>query len=371
MVMRIAQWCRALTLCILLLALLLLQTHCTSIVSDVNTKPSDNKPSESTISLDPDVEEKIRAVAAEHPGGITYGILGGPDSKAAESPFVFRTEVGQPFIGQFRLWSARLVPHTYVLTCMLDYRQISCSPDSPITQTRSLSSDEAWYVPLQIPIEAAGVHDLLVVFQEDQDRDDTNERGADRTSRDLEAARVNIIAGASNEHSSVRYQTLSERPTTGRWQSGFIVSDREDPSVVQAVPNSVTLPDDLEGGWQYWTNSSSQAGQELQLYLHFDNRDEQEFTYAAMAFIDFIQIPIKVKETVYPVIFTRAKPKVWQTLTATVQMPQRIGRHEFRVLGIVEPYIILDENHPDFPVDGSLGAILWVYSSSRVCVDVR
>lgn len=357
--MKMAQWCHALTLCVLLLALLLLQTSCASIGSGANTRSSaHNKPGEPTILVDPDVEEKIRAIASEHPGGIFYGILGSPDQEVAESHFVFRTKVGQPFIGQFHLWSDRLVPHTYVLTCMLDYQQILCTPDSPITQTRSLSPDEEWYVPLQIPIETAGVHDLLVVFQEDPRRDGANERGGDRTSCDLEAARVNIIAGASDEHPPIRYQSLSERPTTGRWGSGFIVSDREDPSVPQ-------------GGWQCWTNASVQAGQELQFYLHFDNRDEQVFRYAAVAFIDLTQVPIKVRGTAHPVIFARAKPKVWQTLAGTVQMPQGTGRHEFRVLGTVEPYIILDENHPDFPVDSSPEALLWVYSSSRVRLDVR
>ena len=356
---RIAQCCHTLTFCVLLLALLLLHTNCTSMRSEANPRPSiHNGASEPTILMDPDVEEKIRAVAAQHPGGISYGILGSPDQKVAETPFVFRTEVSQPFIGQFHLWSDRLVPHTYVLTCMLDYRQIPCTPYSPITETRSLSPDEDWYVPLQIPIETVGVHDLLVVFQEDPRRDGTDERGGDRTSGDLKAARVNIIAGASDEHPPIRYQALSQRPTTRRWGSGFIVSDREDPSVPQ-------------GGWPYWTNASVQAGQELQFYLHFDNRDEQVFRYAAVAFIDFIQMPIKVRGTAHPVIFARARPKVWQTLTGTVQVSQGTGRHEFRLLGVVEPYIILNENHPDFPAGSSLGAILWVYSSSRVRLDVR
>lgn len=303
----------------------------------------------------PDLEtmEALRQMAQEHPG-LSFGISGTYAEQVPGTYDAFRVE-DNTFIGQFRLWNARLEAHDFVITCLVDHVQIPCSPDKPLVQSTVLQADEEILLPLEIPGLARGLHDFSVTFWQDPyvDHEDPE---ADSRVFDFNTyrARVSILVDGDTTPPTPDYENLSGQPSHN--SIDFTVSQELDPRV--------------EGGsFPVMTHISASAGELFELYIHLNNRESATIDYAVTAFINYQQTPIYRDGEPHTPLYVHVPASTWQPVAVQVRAPDKPGHYEFVVVGTLFPFARLDVETEEYYGIESL--INNAYSSAKILLEVE
>jgi hypothetical protein len=302
-----------------------------------------------------ETERKMAELRASKPGGITLGIRSTYEEMVPDSYTTFRVKQGQPFLGEFFLRSAKQEKHSYIFLCLLDHIQIPCSPGEKLFQfVEEVTDGDTIEIPIQIPIQDEGLHDLIVVYQEDPYLAGPVGSGSfqDRTLRDLNQMRASISV---NGLATVPYLDYEEPPGQSGYGSiprGFVASGLKDPRGPQ-------------GGWIIWTEDTAEAGELFDFFLHFDSAQDRK--YALVAFIDFQQVPIYVNGGPRLPLYIQTHASTWHPMPVQIRAPRQPGRYELRLLAIGEPFTRLDL------LSGGERANLTDYpqSSPRILLEVK
>ena len=303
-----------------------------------------------------ETERRMAELMASKPGGIRVGIHGTYEEMVPDSYTTFRLKQGQPFLGEFLLHSAKQERHSYIFLCMLDHVQTPCSLSGESFRfTEGVSGgDDVVRIPIQIPIDGEGLHDLVVVYQEDPYLAGPVGSGSfqDRTLRDLKQMRAVISVDGLATVPQLAYEEPPGQPGYESIPHGFAASDLEDPRGPQ-------------GGWTIWTETTAEAGELFDFFLHFDSTQDRK--YALVAFTDFQQVPIYVKGKPRLPLYVQVRASTWHPMPVQIRAPRQPGRYELRLLAIGEPFTRLDL------LSGGEEATLSAYpqSSSRILLEVE
>ncbi len=280
--------------------------------------------------VDQEAERQGIELMAANPGGLGLGFHGTYGEIVPSFYTTFRVHKGSPFIGEFRLRSGKLEEHSYVLLCLFDYVQIPCSPQAdPFRFVQGVGQGDVVPVPLQVPIDDEGLHDLIVLYQEDPYLvGPVGSSLPDRTLQDLYEMRANVSVEGQVTSPTLSYVEPSGQPGQGSIPYGCVPTDE--------LENAV----DERGGWIIWTETSAQAGEFVDFFLHFDN--PQDHNYAVVAFVDFQQVPIYFDEVPHLPLYVQTRASTWHTLPVRIRAPEQPGRYEFRLIALAEPYAWLD-----------------------------
>ena len=277
-----------------------------------------------------ETERKMAELMASKPGGTTVGIRSTYEQMIPDSYTTFWVKQGQPFLGEFFLRSAKQEKHSYIFLCLLDHIQIPCSPGEKLFQfVEEVTDGDTIEIPLQIPIQDRGLHDLTVVYQEDPYLAGPVGSGSfqDRTLRDLNQMRASISVGGLATVPELTYEEPSGQPGYKSIACGFTPSDLENPRGPQ-------------GGWIIWTGTTAKAGELFDLFLHFDSTQDRK--YALAAFVDFRQVPIYVDGEPRLPLYVQTQASTWHPMPVQIRAPRQPGRYELRLLAIGEPFTRLD-----------------------------
>lgn len=280
--------------------------------------------------LNEEAERRMAEVRASRPGGTTVGIRATYEEMVPDSHFLFRVKQGHPFVGQFRLRSSRQEAHSYICLCLFDHVQIPCSPgEAPFQYTEEVTDGDAIEVAIEIPIQDEGLHDLVVIYQEDPYLAGPVGSGSfqDRTLHDVKQMRASISLAGLATFPQLTYREPPGQPGYESIGRGFVASELEDPRGSQ-------------GGWKIWTETTARAGELFGFSLHF--ADAQDRKYAVVAFIDFRQVPIYVDGEAQLPFYVQARASTWHRMPVQIRAPEQPGRYEFRVVAIAEPFTQLD-----------------------------
>jgi len=292
-------------------------------------------------------------MAREHPG-FSFGIHGTYAEQVPGTYDAFRVE-GNTFMGQFRLWNARLEAHSFAITCLVDHVQTPCTPHGAPVQSAVLQADEEILLPLEIPGLARGLHDFSVTFWQDPY---ANHEDPEADSRVFESntycARVSIFVDGDTTPPAPDYLSVSGRPSHN--STDFTVSQELDPRV--------------EGGsFPIMTHISVSAGELFDLYIHLNNRESAAIDYAVTAFINYQQIPIYRDGEPHKPLYVHVPAVTWQPMAVQVRAPDEPDLYEFIIVETLFPFARLDvETEESYGIDALLNN---AYSSARILLEVR
>jgi hypothetical protein len=178
--------------------------------------------------LDPETMESIRQMARNHPG-FSFGIHGTYAEQVPGTYDAFRVK-DNTFIGQFRLWNARLEAHGFAIICLVDHVQTPCTPGKPLVQEAVLQADEEILLPLEIPGLVRGLHDFSVMFWQDPYADHQDPEADSRVFNSTTyRARASIFVHGDTVPPTPDYENLPGRPAHN--SIDFTVSQEPDPRV--------------------------------------------------------------------------------------------------------------------------------------------
>ena len=282
------------------------------------------------IAIDEEAEREGAELMARHPGGIAVGFYGTNEEIMPNYYTTFRIQKEHPFVGEFRLRSGKLEEHSYIFLCLLDYLQIPCNPQADMTQLwKGVDLGDEVRIPLYFFVGDGDFHDLVVLYQEDPYLAGPIGSGSfqDRTLRDFNEMRANISVDGRTTSPSLLFIEPNGQSGHGSIPYGCVVEE--------APTNS-----DEHGGWRLLTETTAQAGDYFDLFLHFDGDTDRK--HAVTAFIDFRQIPIYYDGELHTPLYVQTRAETLHILPIRFRAPDLPGNYELRIIAMAEPFAWLD-----------------------------
>ena len=279
-----------------------------------------------------DATRQIEAFIRQNPGGIADGLRGTYGQMVPGADSTFFLPRGEPFRGEFFLHSGREHAHGYGLLCLLDYLQVPCSPGADHFQSHEgVAFGDAVMVPITVTVTGKGLHDLLVMFQEDPFLPGPAgyDSFQDRTLPNVRFARASLSVEGSVAAPEGAYIQGDRRPADDGRLPGFVPSDLAEPR--GAGPTR---------SWIIWTETRAPAGGMLDFYLHVGR--EEEHRYGVVAFVDFEQVPIHHGGEVHTPLYVHSPAGEWRSMPVSIPVPAEPGEYELRILTVGEPFARLD-----------------------------
>lgn len=276
--------------------------------------------------------QRIDAFIQQNPGGIADDLRGtyGQMVPGADSTFFLSQD--EPFRGEFSLHSGREHAHGYGILCLLDYLQVPCSPGAARFQMHEgIAFGDAVMVPITMRVTGEGLHDLLVVFQEDPFLPGPAgyDSFQDRTLPNVRFARASLSVEGSVVAPEGTYIQGDRRPADDGRLPGFVPSDRAEPR-----------GEGPTRGWIIWTEARAAAGGTLDFYLHVGR--EEEHRYGVVAFVDFEQVPIYHGDEAHTPLYVHSPAGEWRSVPVSFPVPAEPGEYELRIVAVGEPFARLD-----------------------------
>ncbi len=295
--------------------------------------------------------ELARRIMRQHPNGTATLLYSAQSGETIGSHSSYRLEAARPFSGQFWLLNAyQDQPHTFAVSCLLDYVQLPCAFDQPASHIRSLGPMEELLLPLEIPVSQEGVHDLVILSVKDAFGDWDDENAYSRTVNEPKSSRVNLLVGGISTPPVPPIEKAAALPAIGRLSRGFLVSPLAQPFQEQAR----TI---------VWTHDTVQANELFDFYVHLANPLSDPVDLAVLAFIDYKQVPIYRQGEPRTPLYVESEAGVWQPLSVQVRAPSKPGIYEFVVVAMAEPFSLM-EAESNSPVIAS------TRSSARIRLEV-
>jgi hypothetical protein len=303
------------------------------------------------VYVDTDGLQTARRMMQRLPNGTAASIRGTyAEQVANDSSSSFRVEAGHPFIGQFWLLNAyQGVAHDFAITCLIDYVQTPCAVDQPFVQIESLAPMAELLLPLEIPVQGEGLHDLSVLFAIDPFPDRDDPEAYDRF-RNIDDVRINLYV---NGIAAAPIPIVEVPPgQLDAFNGGFVASPLAQP--IDETSKRIT----------WWTRTTVPAGELFDFYIHLNNQGIRAFDDAMMAFIDYEQVPIYRQGQPQIPFYVRSRNGVWQPVAVQVRAPTEPGIYEFMVVGMTEPFSRLE-------INGEYVGTQSVHSSVRIRLEVQ
>ena len=284
--------------------------------------------------------------------GVAYGIQ---EAEGEKFWRVYQTPSGLSFRGRFRLLN-QLPAQDYLLTCMLDYRQVPCvfGDQQDILHRISLAESEDRYTSFTIPILTPGFHDFALLAIANPDVHDLDPGYRLNTDFNyLYAARLVLLAGNQPWPTpAIEYAITGTKPVRTTPPLNGLVVNREPPA----------------GAWERaWLTQDAKPEETIEYYVRMGNDSGPSRSYAVFAFLDYTQIPLDGDDQW--VAFVALPAGTRASLPARLVAPSEPGVHELMVVWAYDPYQMLEE-----PFEGSSRHLTefldYMESSIRVAITV-
>jgi len=285
-----------------------------------------------TATIPPDVDAKdiyidygtletIRSIAEQHPGGVSAGFDATYDERFSNSFTAFHVASGEPFIGQAWIWNADPNPHDFAALCLLNYVQVPCTPESPSVHFQHFAANEEVSLPIELPELEDGIQDFEVLIVRDPYRDIDEPDLQHRSETFSISPNCLLYVGESTQPPDIERIFPDPKPALEGHGVMFFVSELADPL-------------EQDGGILIWLSTSAEASEMIDFYIHLsgeDDLDPDDKTMAAMAFVDYEQVPLYVNGEPHLPLYMRRKTKTWQPVAVQIRAPDQPGVYELLV----------------------------------------
>lgn len=157
-----------------------------------------------------------------NPDMISYGLTGFDNFKLTGYQDYYRYP-SQPVAMMFSLLTSLASAQRFDLACMVDYLQVPCDNDSNAYKYSVIVEPEKRSdFPVIVTPSGRGVHDVVVVFEQDPMLESSNERAF----RDTKHYRTNVEVESELVPTMASYVETEGDPGTGSIEYGVFVSDR-------------------------------------------------------------------------------------------------------------------------------------------------
>ena len=288
------------------------------------------------ILVDYEAIARIHSTFGTASNAISTGIFATYEEQLATRCCDFSIASGRPFTGQIWIRNEDLVAHDMAFLCLMDYVQIPCTPNAADVQLREFAAEEEILSPIEIPDLGKGLHDfaVLVIHEPYQDIDAPDLGDRSETGRAMLLSA--LFVGDSTKAPEVDPVFPEPGPLLEGYGSLFFISKRAE----------LVEP---HGGILIWLSESSNSGEMIDFYLHFNDQDDprtRRRMMAVMAFLNYEQVPIYINGQEHLPLYVQREPDTWQPLAVQIQAPSQPGVYEMLV--VVRDYAhsrLTDEEH--------------------------
>jgi hypothetical protein len=266
-----------------------------------------------------------------------------------------RFRPGTSFEGVFSL-SHQLPATEYLLTCILNYIQVPCewNGEEQLLYPIAMQGGGQVQIPFTTPELSDAYHDFAIlalsnVFSEDLS--DAYRIGTDLNY--LYRSRIVLMSDSADAFDlPMDWYRGGEQTSEVSFEGTFV--DLE------------PRPNRLEA----WRVERAAPGETIDYFIHVGNgsADTPHQTYAVMAFLDYVQVPIDGADQW--VAFASMPPGTQTTIPARITVPTIPGIHELMIVHAYNPFSMLE-----IPTEGEEreATEIWdgIYSSIRTAIVVE
>jgi len=298
----------------------------------------------------------------EVPTGVVPGVLGigfvRPEHRAVppfERPQTeeFRLQSDEPFAPFLILLNNSADPAVFLVTVLLDYRQVAFQLDGQeaVLHEVSVPASTELELPMCVEVGAVGVHDLqAVAFADPYNLTlDVDDRQLLRFGR-VYARRAVVAVGDVTVPARVLEALDMGTPMQQPMLPGA--------ATVEVVRASEPVSDTVHPYERRLYVDGAFRGQTYPFEAWVANETEGAGSFAMVAFFDYHQISLNGQE----LLAVYLEPGEEATLSAELVVPQEPGVHQLQIVWLLDPYrsVLRDEVASPF-----------VYASARVAIDVQ
>ncbi len=254
----------------------------------------------------------------------------------------FHIQPGDSFTTLLILSTGYDEPYPVLVSVFLDYEQVSYSLDGHqgILHRVDILPGVGLEIPIQVPIETSGWHDLfVVVFREPENRS-TDPQARLPPSLGVSGRRTVVCAGDCTK-------------PTRMLPDAFVGQDAGvHRTYVNAFP---LLPDDGRPPKQrLLLSTTAKPGEAFLLELWARNPNDQLEDYVVLPLLNFQQVSFAGSE----ILHLRMPAGSELFIPGQIQLPDEKGVHEFQFVTIFEPYQILDQVRNPFVISEMCSALV-------------
>lgn len=304
----------------------------------------------------PDDLENVLAVAQTNRGGYV-ALLGTWSEQASDDNSLYVIDNGAPFVGQFELGSFEPNPRTYAISCLVDFIQRPCTPDTTAVQMVTLNDGQLVVIPIRIDGLEQGLHDLTVVFERDPLLDHDEGQPEARWVSTVMAIRASIAVGGDTTPVDRPFKGLPA-PLHAMGMDGLAASKK-------------AMPWNRMGGVQQDALLSATPEQEIQIYLHLSNSQPIQVDLALSAFLDNEQIPIEHRRERHAPLYVSAKSQAQYVIPVKITAPTRPGQYELVFYGQPFPEARMDLTRETLGGHLTYGLGIDMWSSYKISLVVK
>lgn len=219
-------------------------------------------------------------------------------------------------------------PRTFLVTILLDYKQVSFELDDRIGLLHEISvpSGTEINLPLRLNIMGSGAHDIMFIAFTDPYNHPLDSNIRENELGNLTGRRAVVIIGR-NEPFRVLRTTLF---------------GKDAPANLPLVPIRIGFASAPNGqnthpSQRYINLSKTGPGQMFSYQVwatNFGGAQKEIYNYAMVGFLDFHQIDLAQPD----VTLAQVRPGQEAILNASVQIPSEIGIHELQIVYVFDPY---------------------------------
>lgn len=257
--------------------------------------------------------------------GVAYGIQ---ETREGGYWRTYQVPANSSFRGFFYLLNQRSAEE-YLLTCLVDYRQVPCTFDGQQQLLYRISVEDFGErtLPFETPSLVPGLHDLAVLAFAKPDVHDLS--GEYRLSTDfnyLYTPRAVLLAGDEPwQTSSIEYIITGTQPTSKTSPlEGLVVNREEQELEIRA-----------------WMTQTVRSGETIEYFAHLGNDTGPSRSLAVMSFLDYKQIPLDGAEQW--VAYVSLPTGTRAVLPGRFVAPQKVGVHELVVVMAYDPFHMLED----------------------------
>lgn len=295
--------------------------------------------------------ESARAIGLQHPNGVSSGLFASYGVQFENSFYSFHLDSRQAFVGRGWLLSSAHESHDFVVSCWVDYIQVSCHPDWEKQHYIRLESEEDILFPIIISGLTEGVHDVQFLAVRDPyvgiEMADLQERSETFTASPYR----NLYVGTSNAPPKIESVAPVTKAPLPVLDVTFFISKKAKPVEAQGV--------------EVWLSETTSPNEFLDFYIHFNGQDDpNDNLMAVMALVNYEQVPLYIDGMPHIPLYVQREARTWQPIAVQLRVPDKVGVYEMLI--IVRSYA-----HQQIEVDGRYISNTSEYSSQRVRLRVQ
>jgi hypothetical protein len=304
------------------------------------------------VNIDWENVEWARSMAEANPGGISVGVYPAYQAAYPDWYMTFFVASEGVFLANIVVLNGDAASHDMMVICLLDHRQLPCTPAAPLSNQVSFDAGELQFLPVEVSDLTPGLHDFDVLVVRDP--------YVDIEAESLESRETTL---ATYRYSNLLVDGMTHSPVVEPivpQENGRL--DHE--SLFNLSPTA-ELFNEL-GLIPYWLEAEGTAGEMLEFYLHFNSGpyDKDGDTLAMMAFLNYEQVPLYFEGEPYMPLYVQREASTWQVAPVQIRLPDEPGTYEFIVAGRSDVFRSLEWQAQD-------GSAIGIEQSKRIRVQVN